>query len=242
MSISLEKKAEKVGILLEKKGINVAPTLRVGIAIDISGSMDMRPHLIYSSGKLQAAFDQIMGVAVKFDDNGELDVFQFNTDCEYVGTSTPENHANYIKENIRISGGTNYSPIVEEALDFFFSPKQTKTSGGFLGFGKKTVVEPADETPVLMIVLTDGEPNDRSTTMTVLKQSQSRPIYWHFVGIGGTKDDFTAIAHLADALPNVGEVYLPRIDMTDDEIYEQVICDELVEWVGKWVAPKSTTA
>jgi hypothetical protein len=38
-AIDLEKKAEKVGIILAKKGITQAPTMRVGVAIDISGSM-----------------------------------------------------------------------------------------------------------------------------------------------------------------------------------------------------------
>ncbi|PZR73923.1 MAG: Tellurium resistance protein, partial [Stutzerimonas stutzeri] len=69
----MEKRAEKVGILLQKKGINQAPIMRVGDALDISGSMSR----IISSGALQQSFDQTMGVAVKFDDNGELDVFKF---------------------------------------------------------------------------------------------------------------------------------------------------------------------
>ncbi len=235
MSIELTKKAEKVGILLTKKGITNAPTMRVGLAIDVSGSMDMGKTPLYSSGILQEAFNQMMGVAVKFDDNGELDVFEFNNSCRYIGTCNPAEHANYIKKHIRIGGGTNYGPIVESAGDFFFkgAKKETK-SGGFLGFGKKTIVEttgPVDNTPVLMIVLTDGEPSDAGQTLRLLEAHKSDNIYWHFVGINGNRGSFPTIAHLADALPNVGEVYLPRLDMSDDEIYEQLICDELVAWV-----------
>jgi len=229
--ISLEKKAEKVGILLTKKGINQAPIMRVGIAIDVSGSMSQ----LYSSGALQTAFDQMMGVAVKFDDNGELDVFQFNTDCKYIGTSNPSNYSDYVRKNISISGGTNYGPIVEQATNFFFGGSVGEKKG-FLGglFGKKAEATPAstDNTPVLMLVLTDGEPNDRAATQRLLEQNQSRPIYWHFVGIGGNRRSFPTIAKLADALPNVGEVYLDRLQMSDDEIYEQLICDELVQWIG----------
>lgn len=241
--ISLEKKAEMVGILLTKKGINQAPVMRVGIAIDISGSMSG----LYSSGALQTAFDQMMGVAVKFDDNGELDVFQFNTGCEYVGTSSPSNHADYIRKNIRINGGTNYGPIVEQATKFFFGggAAEPSKSGGFLGglFGKKAPEAAAptatDNTPVLMIVLTDGEPNDARETLRLLEQNQSRPIYWHFVGIGGTRSSFKTIAHLADELPNVGEVYLPRLEMSDEDIYDQLICDELVQWIGNQSTPQA---
>lgn len=233
MSISLDKKAEKVGIILAKKGINTAPILRVGIAIDISGSMQG----FYNNGALQTAFDQMMGVAVKFDDNGELDVFQFNQDCKYVGTSSPNDYTDYIKKNISINGGTNYSPIVREALKFFFEEKK---SGGFMGFGKKT--EAVNNSPVLMLVLTDGEPNDARQTEKMISDTQSKNIYWHFVGIGGDRRSFPTIAHIADALPNVGEVYLPRLNMTDDEIYDQLICDELIEWVSKFTTGQTATA
>lgn len=223
MTISLTKHAEAVGIQLTKKGINKAPTMRVGMAIDISGSMTHLHH----NGALQNAFDQMMGVAVTFDDNGELDVFAFNHNAKYIGTATEKNYADYIQRNIQISGGTNYAPVAVEAEKFFFNEKKT---GGFLGFGKKTTV--VDDTPVLMIVLTDGEPSDREQTMKKLTEMQDRNIYWHFVGIAGDRNSFPTIARLADDLPNVGEVYLPRLDMTDAEIYEQLICDELVTWIG----------
>jgi hypothetical protein len=233
-TISLTKRAEAVGIQLAKKGIKNAPTMRVGMAIDISGSMSG----LYRSGTLQNAFDQMMGVAVKFDDNGELDVFQFNHNCAYVGTSNPSNYEDYIRKNIRIDGGTNYEPIAREVEKFFFEEK--KSGGGFLGFGKKTVT--VDDSPVLMLVLTDGEPGDAQRTLAKLNAMQNRNIYWHFVGIGGDRRSFPTIAMLADELPNVGEVYLPRLDMKDEEIYEQLICDELVEWVGKFTQNQQATA
>lgn len=220
--IDLKKKAEHIGRILLTKGVKTAPIMRVGLAIDVSGSMIG----IYNSGKLQAAFDQMMGVSVKFDDNGELDVFQFNNNCKYIGTSSPTDYENYIRKHISIDGATSYAPIVEAALDFFFKPKKT---GGFMGFGGKSEV---NDMPVLMIVLTDGQPDDDARTLRALEAAGDKNIYWHFVGIGGDRRSFSTIARLADALANVGEVYLPRIDMSDDEIYEQLICDELVEWIG----------
>lgn len=231
LPIDLQKKSEAVGIQLAKHGIRQAPTMRVGIALDISGSM----YHIISSGMLQNAFNQMMGVSVQFDDNGELDVFKFDTRCEYVGTSKPEagDYDQYIRNNkITDRGGTSYSPIVKAARDFFFKPK-----GGFLGgmFSKGGNYE--DDTPVLMLILTDGEPGDRQETLKAMQDTASMPIYYHMVGIGGTRDDFSTIAWLADELPNVGEVYLPRLDMSDEEIYEQLICDELVGFVANFSTP-----
>lgn len=232
VAIDLQKKAETVGIILAKSGITQAPTMRVAVALDISGSMDG----IIRTGALQAAFDQLMGVAVKFDDNGELDVFKFDTRCEYVGTSKPEtgDYDQFIKNNrISARGGTNYSPIVTSALDFFFAGDTTTKKGGFLGFGGKTETVAADNTPVLMLIVTDGEPGDRSETLKAMKDSTSRPIYYHMVGVGGERRNFPTIAYLADELPNVGEVYLPRLKMSDDEIYSQLICQELIEFIGQ---------
>jgi hypothetical protein len=225
-AIDLQKKAEQVGIILAKKGISQAPTMRVAVALDISGSMSS----IIGSGALQNAFNQLMGVAVKFDDNGELDVFKFDTQCEYVGTSKPEtgDYDQYIRNNrIGPRGGTKYGPIVDSAVGFFFEPKK---SGGFLGFGSKTEV--TDDTPVLMLILTDGEPSDAGAAERAMSDSTKYPIYYHMVGINGERRDFPTIARLADALPNVGEVYLPRLNMSDEEIYTQLICDELIEFIG----------
>ncbi len=228
-TLDLTKKAEAVGQLLLAKGVKTVPTMRVGIALDISGSM----HRIISSGILQKAFNQMMGVSVKFDDNGELDVFKFDTRCEYVGTSSPVagDYDNFIAANKIVDrGGTSYAPIVREATKFFFEPK---SSGGFLGFGKKNT--DANQEPVLMLVLTDGEPNDARETAAAMREAENHPMYFHLVGIGGARRNFPTIAKLADDLDNVGEVYLPSLDMPDAEVYEQLICDELVQWIGSFV-------
>ena len=229
-SLDLEKKSEKVSALLLDKGVTEAPTMRVAVAIDIS--LSMANH--FSSGNVQKAFDQLMGVSVQFDDDGELDVFKFDTRCDYVGTSTPEegDYNTFIKDKgIAPRGGTAYSPIVDAAVQHFFAPKK---SGGFLGFGGKT--EDASNEPVLLMIVTDGEPNRSDVPVTLAKMAEqvNRPIYFHLVGVGGSRSSFPTIAHLADELPNVGEVYLPSFNMTDEALYEQLICDELIEFVGKF--------
>lgn len=236
-SIDLEKKADLVGAILLDKGVVRAPVMRVGVAIDVSYSMEPL-FAVKSGGKsggflgfgkssdtggisaVQNAFNQLMGVAVKFDDNGELDVFQFDTNCDYVGTSKPEtgDYDQFIKNNrIAPRGGTKYAPIIRETMKFFFQGDDT--------------------TPVLMLILTDGEPSDPREVEAAMTNATEQPIYFHMVGINGSRSSFPTIAKLADALPNVGEVYLPRLDMSDQEIYSQLICDELIEFVAKFTGP-----
>jgi hypothetical protein len=66
-----------------------------------------------------------------------------------------------------------------------------------------------------------------------MRDASDKPIYFHMVGLDGDRDDFPTIAKLADDFDNVGEVYLPRLNMSDDEIYEQLICDELIQFIGQ---------
>lgn len=214
MAIDLNKKKEAVNTILLTKGVSKAPIMRVGAALDISGSMES----IIIRGDLQRALNQLMGVAMSFDDNGQLDVFKFDTRCDYVGTADDKNFENFVnKNNIAARGGTAYAPIIEQSLKFFFK-------GGLF---KK-----ADDSPVLMLIITDGEPNDGYANIKrVLEQAQSKNIYFHLVGVGGTRNNFPTIARLADDLPDVGEVYLPRFDLSDEEVYSQLICDELIDFV-----------
>ncbi len=248
----LEKKAAKVNQILLRKGIKQAPIMRVGVAIDVSGSMSQ-----FKPAVVQTAFNQLMGVAVKFDDNGELDVFKFDHNCSYIGTSKPDkgDYDTYLARNgIRPSGGTNYTPIVTEAMNFFFggsgsssAPAKKSMFGGLFGKSDPAPAASAStasgEPPVLMLILTDGEPSDASHALNAMRAASNDPIYFHMVGIGGERRNFPTIARLADELDNVGEVYLPRLDMSDDEIYEQIIGDELLEFVKKFSPqPQQQTA
>jgi hypothetical protein len=223
MSIDLQKKSSHIAELLAKKGVHKAPTMRAAAALDISGSMGN----IIRYGKLQLALNQLMGPAMQFDDNGELDVFKFDDRCEYVGTCSPQNYETFIEDKgIKARGATAYSPIITEGKKFFFEQKKS----GFFGFGKS---KPVDNTPVLMMIVTDGEParGDISTTLRMMQEHASDNIYYHLVGVGGDRSSFPTIAMLADKLDNVGEVYLQRFDMTDEEVYAQLISDELVDFV-----------
>lgn len=227
-NFDLSKKVEKLDRFLLTKGLRTAPTMRVGLAADISGSM----LDIIRSGGLQKAFNQLMAPAVKFDDNGELDVFKFDDRCEYVGTATPEDFENYVERNgIRARGATNYAPIVTETLKFFFGLNNVSPAKkSLLGmFSKSAPAATANNSPVLVLIVTDGECGDRAETERALVEAQKYNIYFHFVAVG--RASFPTIKYLADKLPNVGDVYLRDFGMSDDEVYEQIVSDELVGWI-----------
>lgn len=212
---NLTKAQQTLDRFMLEKGMATAPTLRVGAALDISYSMQG----IIARGDLQRTVNQLVPVGLKFDDNGEVDVFKFDDRCDHVGTMNQKNYEDYVRaKGINVRGGTCYAPIIRSACDYFFKPK---------GLLRKT-----DNTPVLMQIITDGDCSDAGAAERAMVESQSLPIYWQFVGVG--RAGFPTIKHLADKYPNVGDVYLRDFGLSEEEVYAQVVSDELVEWVKRF--------
>lgn len=244
MGIDLQKRAETVGIVLSKRNITQVPTVRVGVALDVSGST----RSMFRDGIIQETVDRLLAVALKFDDNGELDVWTFDNVASAVGTASGNDYNTYVQNNIlnnnklSLWGGTSYAPALSAIREFYFpdqkavAPKTEKV--GFLSklFGKKDdpVVEstsPASvDVPVMVLFVTDGSNDDRAAAERVLKEAQGSNVYWQMIGVGPASY-FTFIEKMADDLPNVGFVNLNSLDMTDEELYSELVSEEFSTWI-----------
>lgn len=127
MTISLDKRVEAVGIQLEKHAITKVPAIRVGLALDVSGSIQS----LYENGTMQETVNRLQAIALKFDDNGELDMWTFSNGSDQVDTATAEDYDNYVQEkilendDITLWQGTDYAPVLGAMMDFWFpSPTQ----------------------------------------------------------------------------------------------------------------------
>lgn len=236
MTISLEKRQQAVGISLQKRGVRSIPPIRVGLALDVSGSAEW----MFKNGMMQEVTDRLLAVASKFDDNGEMDMWAFHTACQPLPTATTASYGGYVKPNIlnnssiTLWGGTSYSPVVESATQFFF-PTAVPTKSGLFGglFGKKAdVVAPNTALPALMLILTDGSCNDEAACKVALEASLTKNVYWHFVGLGSAHH-FKFIEKMADKYPHVGFVNMGSLAISDEQLYDQVINEELCQWVTK---------
>jgi hypothetical protein len=118
--ISLEKAEEQVRISLEKKDVKSAPTCAVGLALDVSGSMDGN----YKSGYVSDVVTRMLALAKTFDDNGEMDMWIFNDDSDKLENATAENYQHFVQEQIldagKFGGGTTYSHCLRDINDFYF--------------------------------------------------------------------------------------------------------------------------
>ncbi len=244
MSIKLEKRAAAVGIILAKRGITKVPPTRVGVALDVSGSAEG----FYTSGIMQETIDRLLAVALKFDDNGELDAWLFHHGVMTVPTITEADEGSYVKKQVLtrkdLWGATNYAPALSAVMSHYFGGSTAgvlaEKASGFLGglFGKKAAAPaPAPAAgkadPAMLLFITDGANNDEAETRRVLQEAaKNSPVYFNMVGIGPASN-FRFIERMADELPNVGFVNLNDLSITDEQLYEAVVNAEFCEWIKK---------
>jgi hypothetical protein len=63
-----------------------------------------------------------------------------------------------------------------------------------------------------------------------MRDAQKHPLYWQLVGVGDPAE-FGFLREMADELPNVGFLHLPSLDISDDDLYEQLLSEELCTWL-----------
>jgi len=252
-NINLTKRGENVKIQLAKHNLREKVVLRVGTALDKSGSAQP----FYLNGQMQEIVDRLLGVSYNFDDNGEVDTWIFHNDSRELPAASASSYGSYVnkeimgvKRNADWWGGTSYAPVMRNIVDFYF-PVAGKTSApapvaekskGLFGslFGKKeeapvpapapVAASDASKIPALVFFITDGVNDDKRQTEQVIRDSQDKDIYWMMVGIGDP-DDFTFIEEMGDKYPNVGFVHFNNLDIDDEDMYDAILDGELTEWI-----------
>lgn len=233
---------KKVGIVLAKRNI---PNVRaqVGMALDISGSMQD----LYRSGAVQAISERLFALAVKFDDNATLDSWVFHNRSYEITPITEDLFETYVSNHILgnpkvdLWGGTSFAPMMKDIVAHY-SPETISSSissgldgvKALFGFGKKAASVPEQQPdPAYIIIITDGENDDHSRTISIIEENADKNIYWEFVGIGNERFNF--LREIADAYPNVGFVKIDDITtIDDDDLYMELLNEEMVAWIKKF--------
>lgn len=243
--INLTKRVEQVGIILAKRNVLAVPPIRVGAAFDVSGSAKW---MYEKGGVMQMTFDRLLALALKFDDNGELDTWVFASETASAGTASAADVGTFITEHIvkgsssvqrTLWGGTSYAPAVQAMSSFFFPEASgpIATAKGMFGglFSKKpdpTPSSPAGKTiPAMGLLITDGSNGDRGATDAILKDSANKNVYWQMIGVGDAHH-FGFIEEMADKYDHVGYVNLASLDISDEALYEQLLAEEFCTWIS----------
>ncbi|KAI7255763.1 hypothetical protein KC345_g11078 [Hortaea werneckii] len=210
-SIDLRKKIVE-STLVKKQLTGV--TARVGIVLDITGSM----RNLYSSGVVQEVVERILAVACKFDDNGSLDVWVYDTEFSRLPPVTERDLGNYVfthimnNDAIHKFGRNNEPPVMEDVI-------------------QKYTREEKDTTPVFIIFINDG--GMVKPTKKVLMAASALPVFWQFIGIGDS--DFEVLKQLdtmgGRLVDNASFFHLDRIEeVSDEQLYDQLL-NEFPQWL-----------
>lgn len=221
---------KRASIILEKKKL-VGVQAEIVLAIDKSGSM----HSLYANGTVQQLVERLLGIGINMDVNKEIDVFQFNTGSTYIASATEANYTTFVNDHkMGVSGGTNYSPVMEDIIAKYGTALPKKALfGGLFGKKKEETVSVKPTHPTFVFFITDGDNFDRAETERVVRESASQPIFWQFVGIG--REDFKFLQKLDDLsgryVDNADFFKVTDIDqISDDELYDKLLT-EFPDWL-----------
>lgn len=210
--IDMSKSAENLNnVLIDmSKGGKIDMTkhvARVALAMDYSGSMSN----LFANGSIQDVITRLLPIALKFDDNGELESWLFSDNKERLDAVTINNYKNYVKKvmmNARMTmGGTNYAPVLKDIVKYYKD------------------VEPS-EIPVFIIFITDGENWDTEQTNRIVKELSNYNMFVQFIGIGN--ENFKYLKSLDDMrgrkYDNTGFTAVKDMNqMTDEELYTEIL-------------------
>ncbi|GAB2869100.1 VWA domain-containing protein [Nocardioides pacificus] len=221
--LSLVKKA---GVSLEKKGLG-EHTARVALVLDISGSMNR----LYSRGAVQRLAERVLALGLRFDDDGEVDVFLFGKQVHQPGGLRLEGYPEYVKGMLKqhpLEFDTRYGAAVTAVRRHYFGASE-----------ERTAPQPAD-VPVYVMFVTDGEPSDKAVATKQVRAASYEPIFWQFMGIGSRGfpfleklDDLDGrFTDNADFFSVSEDELLGRSPISDDALFERLMT-EYPDWLRR---------
>lgn len=201
---------------LQKANIFTPITMSVKLAVDRSGSMADE----FACGWVQDTLDLFLAAAMKFDDDGKMEIGFFNTDFNRTPDMTEEDAGVYIrKHGIRAGGGTNFA-------DAIASLKGSAAKRGLFGFGAAKPV-----TPTYLALITDGDNGDKREFERQLDSLENTFVQIVAIGNGCDKRYLDAVAAKYDT---VEVLYVPNPKAVDqNRFYELLLNEEFKQFAVK---------
>lgn len=237
---------------MEKQGVVTFPILRTRAAIDASGSMDSN----FRSGYVSTSVDRFIAAALKFDDNGELEIGFFNTRFLETPVAVLADAGVYMNTKARTvgaSGGTEFAPIVAWTLeeDMREGAAEQPQSGGFFGSIAKKLFG-SNAAPVAVEgalpdcgqytgIITDGALNNdagKERFEAALRKTDAKDSFFQFIGIGN-EVDVGYLTRISLKFTNVGFVHIPNPSKVDDDAFYGLLAnDKFIGWIAQYNAAR----
>ena len=205
---------ETLGVCLKKNKMENVQA-RVAVVMDKSGSMGT----FYRNGFVQQVIERLLPIALKLDNDGELDMWLFSDRTKRINSVTENDFFGYVQREILNKrendfwGGTYYAPPINDVV-------------------KKYVQEEPSNLPTYVIFITDGENFDKGEAERAIKNASEYNIFWQFVGIGDC--DFKFLKKLDDMegrfIDNANFFEVNDLNkMSDEELYNKLL-NEYPNW------------
>lgn len=200
--------------LTKKTGIDLGShKARVFVVMDRSGSMT---NLFYS-GAVQNVLTRLLPLALKFDDNGELEVYVFNRSCHQMPAMSLNNYSDYVEKRILKKGyypdgGTHYAPVIKQTIKDY---------------------DDKNPCPAFGIFITDGNNDDAMETDKAIRKSSKFKIFYQFVGIGREKFKYLQKLDDLDGRDVDNTAFIKVEDfasLSDDELYDKLLA-QYPQWL-----------
>jgi len=212
------------GVSLTKRGLG-EHTARVALCLDISASM----YGLYSTGAVEALTQRVLALALRFDDDGEVDVFLFGGQGHVAPPLSLADAGTYISDlmrTVRFEGSTRYAEALKLVREHYF------------GSSGKRLSPRQDPLPVYLMFVTDGATSDRGAVEEQLRWGSHEPMYVQFMGIGkdrGPRGEFAFLHQLDDLsgrlIDNAGffaltpDQLMGRTPIGDDELFDLLMTE-----------------
>ncbi|WPS85515.1 VWA domain-containing protein (plasmid) [Brevibacillus halotolerans] len=207
---ALNLRKETFSLVLQKRGIN-SGYARVAVVIDMSGSMRSQ----FKDGTVQLVLERLLPVALRLDDNGELDIWLFDDGYKRLDSISERDFYQYVDREImgkrenQLWGTTSYAPVIHDVF-------------------QKYVAEEPSHLPTFVIFITDGNNDDKKATTEMMREASKHGIFWQFIGIG--RERFEFLQKLDDLtgriIDNANFFKLNDInDITDEELYARLMTE-----------------
>lgn len=206
---------DKARIVLEKKQLQTV-TARVGLVLDISGSM----RNLYNNGTVQKVVERVLAVASQFDDDGELDVWIYDNEFTRLPSVTERDFENYVNREILTNSGIHKFGRNDEPLVM-------------ADVIQKYTVEAPSSIPSFVVFINDG--GCKKTIKKPVVHSSDKPIFWQFIGVGS--GNFDVLRKLDEMegrfVDNANFFHVLDIDRTsDEELYDNLL-NEFPIWISE---------
>lgn len=209
--LDLRKKSEAVSVSLKKYNVE-GIRAQVVLVLDHSGSM----YQDYENGTVQNIAERFLAFGLQVDEDGTIPVIPFDSSVKNTVDVNIDNYKDIVKSRIYNRNGMG-STNLTDAL--------------------KAVRKIAESTedPIFCAIVTDGEPNDRSSATEVVKDLSRYPVFLKFIAIQNVRylQDLDDLPDSERLLDNVDAKFFQSINSVSDSEFADAMAEEWDSWTKK---------